>query len=176
MPERPGGSGARRLPTRVMASVALAMTAATCFVTVPWALAQCGEQPVFHAGQVVAITETEVTVKEFVGTYTYRLRAGGRQKLDGAGIRPGDTVSFSAWGSTQRAVDFRKKGAGDMVAPDSHPTRLASLQSQIRLHQQQQREVEDDPALTADLRAMLVTYHSAIIRWLQEQVAAMESC
>lgn len=51
-----------------------------------------------------------------------------------------------------------------MVAPDSHPTRLGSFQSQIRFHQQQQREVEDDPALTADLRAMLLTYHGAIIR------------
>ena len=85
------------------------MTATTFFVAVPLARAQCGEQPVFHAGQVVAVTETEVTVKEFVGTYTYRLRSGGRQKLDGAGIKAGDTVNFSAWGSTQSAVDFRKR-------------------------------------------------------------------
>ncbi len=109
MLERSVGSGPRMLSTRVIASFALAMTAATFFVTVPLARAQCAEQPVFHAGQVVAITETEVTVKEFVGTYTYRLRSGERQKLDGAGIGPGDTVSFSAWGSIQSAVDFRKR-------------------------------------------------------------------
>lgn len=109
MQNRPGGSDARPLPTRVMASLALAITAAMLFVTVPWAHAQCAAQPVFHEGQVVTITETEVTIKEFVGTYTYHLRAGGRQKLEEMGITAGDTVTFSAWASHQLAFDFRKR-------------------------------------------------------------------
>jgi hypothetical protein len=85
------------------------MTAATSFVTVPWARAQCGEQPVFHEGQVVAITETEVTIKEWAGNYTYRLRSGGWQELERAGIKAGDTVTFSAWEANEIAFDFRKR-------------------------------------------------------------------
>lgn len=90
-------------------SLSIALVIATLLVRVPSAHAQCGEQPVLHEGQVVTITETEVKIKEFVGTYTYQLRSGGRQKLDGAGIRAGDTVNFSAWGSNQIAFGFRKR-------------------------------------------------------------------
>ncbi len=75
----------------------------------PSVLAQRGEQPVFHEGQVVAITDTEVTVKEWAGSYTYRLRPGERPTLDAAGIKAGDTVSFSAWEANEIAFDFRKK-------------------------------------------------------------------
>ncbi len=75
----------------------------------PSVLAQRGERPVFHEGQVVAITDTEVTVKEWAGSYTYRLRPGGRQALDGAGIKPGDNVTFPAWEANEIAYDFRKK-------------------------------------------------------------------
>ncbi len=92
-----------------IASVALAMAAATCFVTVPWAQAQRGEAPVFHEGQVVTITDTEVTIKEWAGSYTYRLRPGERHTLDAAGIKAGDTVIFSAWEANQIAFDFRKR-------------------------------------------------------------------
>lgn len=75
----------------------------------PVVLAQRGEQPIFHEGQVVEITDTSVTIKEWAGSYTYRLRSGGRQELDGAGIKLGDKVSFSAWEANQIAFDFRKK-------------------------------------------------------------------
>ena len=72
-------------------------------------LAQRGEQSVFHEGQVVAITDTEVTIKEWAGSYTYRLRPGERQTLDWAGIKPGDKVTFSAWETSQIAFDFKKR-------------------------------------------------------------------
>ncbi len=62
-----------------------------------------------------------------------------------------------------------------MVVPDDRTSRLASLQSQVRLHQQQRKQVEVDPALTADVRAMLLAYREKIIGWLREHVAAMES-
>ncbi len=67
------------------------------------------DQPVIHEGRVVDITETEVTIKEWAGSYTYRLTPGGRQALDGAGIKPGDTVRFSAWEGAQIAFDFKKQ-------------------------------------------------------------------
>ncbi len=74
----------------------------------PSGLAQRGEQPMFHEGRVVSITDTEVTVKEWAGSYTYRLRPGERPTLDAAGIKAGDTVSFSAWEANEIAFDFRK--------------------------------------------------------------------
>ena len=83
--------------------------AAFLVLSVSSVLAQRGEQPVFHEGQVVAITDTEVTIKEWAGAYTYRLRPGGRQALDGAGIKPGDKVIFSAWEANQIAFDFKKR-------------------------------------------------------------------
>ncbi len=43
------------------------------------------------------------------GTYTYRLTPGGRQALEGATIKPGDTVRFSAWEAAQIAFDFKKQ-------------------------------------------------------------------
>ena len=61
------------------------------------------------------------------------------------------------------------------MPPDYRPSRLVTLKQQVSFHQEEQRRVATDHALTADLRAMLVTYHAAIIRWLQEQVATMES-
>jgi hypothetical protein len=62
------------------------------------------------------------------------------------------------------------------MIPDYRPSRLATLKQQVAFHQEEQRRLATDHALAADLRAMLVTYHNTIIRWLQEQVAAMESC
>ena len=67
------------------------------------------EQPVIHEGRVVDITDTEVTIKEWAGAYTYRLTPGGRQALEGAGVKPGDTVRFSAWEAAQIAFDFKKQ-------------------------------------------------------------------
>lgn len=93
----------------VIGGLVMAVVIATLLVSVPSVHAQCGEQPVLHGGQVVVITDTEVKIKEFVGTYTYQLRSGGRHRLDEAGITAGDTVTFSAWGSNQLAFDFRKR-------------------------------------------------------------------
>ena len=60
-----------------------------------------------------------------------------------------------------------------MFAPDYRPIRLASLQSQVRFHQDQRKQVEVDPALPDDLRATLLAYHGTIIRWLHERVEVM---
>lgn len=109
MQQRLFRSGARTLLKIVMGSLIMAMTIATLSLMVPLAQAERGETPVFHEGQVVAITDTEVTIKEWAGTYTYRLRSGGRQELDGVGIKPGDTVIFSAWEANQIAYDFKKR-------------------------------------------------------------------
>ena len=98
----------------VIGGLVMAAVIATLLVSVPSVHAGRGEQAVIHEGQVVAITDTEVTIKEWAGSYTYRLRSGGRQELDGAGIKPGDKVIFSAWEANQIAFDFRKKRAGDV--------------------------------------------------------------
>lgn len=109
MQQRLFRSGARTLMNIGIVSLATAMTIATLSLMVPLAQAERGETPVFHEGQVVAITDTEVTIKEWAGAYTYRLRSGGRQELDGAGIKPGDRVIFSAWEANQIAYDFKKR-------------------------------------------------------------------
>ncbi len=57
-----------------------------------------------------------------------------------------------------------------MFAPDYRPTRLASLQSQVRFHQEHRRQVEADPALPNKLRKMQLAYYHTIIRWLYEQL------
>ena len=73
----------------IIGGLTIALVMAALPVTVPSAQAQRGEQPVFHEGQVVAITDTEVTIKEWAGNYTYRLRPGERQALEGAGSSRG---------------------------------------------------------------------------------------
>ncbi len=101
--------GVRHLVNRVIGNLAMACVIAALLVIIPSAQAQRGEQPIFHEGQVIDITDTTVTIKEWAGKYTYRLIQGGRQALEGARIKPGDTVSFSAWEANQIAFDFRKK-------------------------------------------------------------------
>jgi hypothetical protein len=57
-------------------------------------------------GKVVGMTGTTVQLKEWAGTYTYRLSPTGRQALDAARIQPGDDVRFTVskpWGI---AYDF----------------------------------------------------------------------
>jgi len=109
MQQRLVGKGAWTLLNIGIGSLSMAMTIATLSLTVALAQAQRGEPPVFHEGQVVAITDTEATIKEWAGTYTYRLRSGGRQELDGAGIKPGDKVIFSAWEANRIAYNFKKR-------------------------------------------------------------------
>ncbi len=54
------------------------------------------------------------------------------------------------------------------MIPDDRSRRLAALQQQVAFHQEARRKIQTDPALTADMRAILVDYHDAIIRWLQD--------
>ena len=99
----------RPVKNRVVGSLIMALVTVASLSMDPSARAQRGEQPIPHEGQVVEITDTEVRIKEWAGTYMYRLVPGGRQALDGAGIRPGDKVSFYAWEAAQIAFDFKKR-------------------------------------------------------------------
>jgi hypothetical protein len=99
----------RPLKGGVIGRLIMALVTMAFLLTGSSAQAQRGEQPIIHEGQVVEITDTEVRIKEWAGHYTYRLIPGGRQALDGAGIRPGDKVSFYAWEAAQIAFDFKKR-------------------------------------------------------------------
>ena len=59
------------------------------------------------------------------------------------------------------------------MTPDYRPTRLATIKQQVSFHQEERRRVATDHTLTADLQAVLFTYHDTIIRWLQEQVTSL---
>ncbi len=61
-------------------------------------------------GKVVAMTSTTITVKEWAGTYTYRLSPTGRQALDAAQIKPGDQVRFTVISPWELAYDFKLMG------------------------------------------------------------------
>jgi len=67
---------------------------------------------VIRDGQVVEITDTTVTIREWAGVYTYRLSPTGRQTLDAARIRPGDWVRFHAYNIWEIAYYFTKLRAG----------------------------------------------------------------
>ena len=62
-----------------------------------------------HDGHVVAITGTTIEVKEWAGTYTYRLSPTGLEALQAAQIRPGDDVRFAAYTTWQIAYDIWKR-------------------------------------------------------------------
>ncbi len=63
---------------------------------------------VIREGQVVEISDTTITIREWAGKYTYRLSPTGRQSLEAAQIRPGDRVRFNAWAVWEIAYYFRK--------------------------------------------------------------------
>jgi hypothetical protein len=65
-------------------------------------------QQVIREGEVVEITPTTVTVREWAGRYTYRLTPTGRQSLEAAGIRVGDRVQLHAYSIWEIAYYFRK--------------------------------------------------------------------
>ncbi len=59
--------------------------------------------------------------------------------------------------------------------PEYRPTRLATLQQELRSLQEKRQQVETDPSLDADRRAIEVGYYDGILRWLQGQVTSLES-
>ena len=59
-----------------------------------------------HDGKVVGMTGTTVQIKEWAGTYSYRLSPTGRQALDVARVRVGDDVRFTASSPWGIAYDF----------------------------------------------------------------------
>jgi len=59
-------------------------------------------------GQVVEISDTTVTIREWAGKYTYRLSPTGQQSLRANQIRPGDRVRFNVWAVWEIAHYFRK--------------------------------------------------------------------
>jgi hypothetical protein len=58
--------------------------------------------------------------------------------------------------------------------PEYRPTRLATLQQEIRYLQEKRQQVETDPSLDANRRAIEVGYYNWILRWLQERVARLK--
>ncbi len=102
-------NGVRALVKFVIVSLAMALWIMVPLVAPPSVHADRVEQPVIHEGELVEITDTEVKIKEWAGTYTYRLTPGGRPALDQAGIKSGDKVIFYAWEAAQIAFDFKKK-------------------------------------------------------------------
>ncbi|MGH7428747.1 MAG: hypothetical protein ACREJ4_10410 [Candidatus Methylomirabilaceae bacterium] len=63
---------------------------------------------VIREGQVVEITDTTITIREWAGKYTYRLSATGRQSLQANNIKPGDKVRFNAYSVWEIAYNFWK--------------------------------------------------------------------
>ena len=99
---------------RVIQSLITAIVAAAIFATGLLMVAPPTEarppdtNQVIRDGQVVEITDTTVTIREWAGMYTYRLSPTGRQTLDAAHIRPGDWVRFHAYNIWEIAYYFTK--------------------------------------------------------------------
>jgi len=60
-------------------------------------------------------------------------------------------------------------------APDFRPTRLATLEQELRYLQEKRQQVETDPSLDGDRRAIELGYYDAIIRGLQERMARLKA-
>lgn len=103
----------RAIRSLVTAVVATAILATGLPMTVPSAKARPpNTSQVIRDGQVVEITDTTVTIREWAGMYTYRLSPTGRQTLDAAQIRPGDWVRFHAWDTWEIAYYFTRMRVG----------------------------------------------------------------
>ncbi len=63
---------------------------------------------VIREGQVVEISDTTITIREWAGLYTYRLIQSGRQSLLANNIKPGDKVRFNAYSVWEIAYNFWK--------------------------------------------------------------------
>jgi len=63
---------------------------------------------VIREGQVVEMSDTTITIREWAGLYTYRLIPSGRQSLQANNIKPGDRVRFNAYSVWEIAYNFWK--------------------------------------------------------------------
>jgi hypothetical protein len=63
---------------------------------------------VIREGQVVEISDTTITIREWAGFYTYRLTPSGRQSLQANNIKAGDKVRFNAYSVWEIAYNFWK--------------------------------------------------------------------
>ncbi len=63
---------------------------------------------VIREGQVVEITDTTITIREWAGLYTYRLTPTGQRSLQANNIKPGDKVRFNAYSVWEIAYNFWK--------------------------------------------------------------------
>jgi hypothetical protein len=59
-------------------------------------------------GQIGEIGETEITIHEWAGTYTYRLDATERWRMEADKIGPGDKVQFFTCDNDRIAKNFKK--------------------------------------------------------------------
>ena len=97
----------RKIRHVVTAAVAMGLFAATVLFVGPAAMAVGPDtHQMIRDGKVVDMTATTVQIKEWGGTYTYRLSSTGRQALEVAKIRPGDNVRFTVSNPWGIAYDF----------------------------------------------------------------------
>ncbi len=59
-------------------------------------------------GQIAEIGETEITIHEWAGKYTYRLGSTERWKMEADQIGPGDKVQFMTCDNDRIAISFKK--------------------------------------------------------------------
>jgi hypothetical protein len=113
-----GGIAMAGLRSAVVLVVATAMLATGLTLAVPAPMAGGfgdggpDSDQVIREGQVVAITDSTITIREWAGLYTYRLTPTGRHTLQTSGIRPGDKVQFHAYSVWEIAYYFRKISSG----------------------------------------------------------------
>ncbi len=91
----------------VTAAASAGLLAITLLIVAPAAMAIGPDtDQLVRDGTVVSMTGTTVEIKEWGGTYTYRLSPTGQQALDAAQIRAGDQVRFSVYSPLGVAYDF----------------------------------------------------------------------
>ena len=101
--------GMRTIKGLLTAAVATGLLALPLLFVAPTARAAGPDtDQSIREGKLVAVTGTTVQIKEWAGTYTYRLSPTGRQALETAQIQPGDEVRFSAYSPWGIAYDFMK--------------------------------------------------------------------
>jgi hypothetical protein len=94
----------RRAIARLLMSVALGGALAT----VSWAQVSRCPDYLIKEGQIVEIGQTEITIHEWAGLYTYRLDSTERWRMGADQIGPGDKVQFMTCNNDRIAKAFKK--------------------------------------------------------------------
>jgi hypothetical protein len=94
----------RRAIARLLMSVVL------CGALVTLSSAQVSRCPdyLIKEGQIVEIGQSDITIHEWAGRYTYRLDSTERWKMEADQIGPGDKVQFMTCDNDRIAKNFKK--------------------------------------------------------------------